>query len=219
MLILEDVKCIGRLGVIGCDISDMFFMPWFQATSKVTSKGEVTFSCIDQMAGCLRQGYKEHVHYITSNNPHSVSHFTFSKINTHMDPSILLCLYYTQHIRVDEWRLENLYIQPFQQCDTIITEQSYKDNNPHLMCLIQNSPTHAHDLHTPLSFVARFQCRVVCHTSNINTPWLGMYFTDSHFISVFSSFSTLSTSSSFSSTKMLHGFWSSAPVHSWLFSL
>jgi hypothetical protein len=46
-----------------------------------------------------------------------------------------------------------------------------------------------------------------------------MYFTDSHFISVFSSFSTLSTSSSFSSTKMLHGFWSSAPVHSWLFSL
>ena len=63
----------------------MFFIPWFQATSKVTSKGEVTFSYIDQMAGCLKQRYKEHIQYITSNNPHSASHSTFSKINMNMD--------------------------------------------------------------------------------------------------------------------------------------
>jgi len=102
MIILEDVNCFGRLGVIGYDISDMFFIPWFPAMSKVTSKGEITFSCIDQMAGCLRQTYKEHVQYITSNNPHCASHSTFSKINMITNPSVLLCLYYTQHIKVDE---------------------------------------------------------------------------------------------------------------------
>jgi len=102
MIIVEDAKCIGRLGVIGCDISDMFFIPWFQAMSKVTSKGQITFLFIDQMAGCLQQMYKEYVQYITSNNPHSASHSTFSKISMNMDPSVLLCLYYTQHIKADE---------------------------------------------------------------------------------------------------------------------
>jgi len=75
---------------------------FFQAMSKVISKGEVTFSYIDLMGGCLKQKYKEHVQYITSNNPHYASHSTFSKINMNTDPSILLCLYYTQHIKVDE---------------------------------------------------------------------------------------------------------------------
>jgi len=83
---LEDVKCIGRMGVIGCGISDMFFVPRFHATSEVTSKGEVTFSYIDQMGGCLRQRYKEHVQYITSSNSHPASHSTFSKINMNTDP-------------------------------------------------------------------------------------------------------------------------------------
>jgi hypothetical protein len=35
-----------------------------------------------------------------------------------------------------------------------------------------------------LKLKSRFQYRMVCHTGNINTPFLDTYFTDSRFISV-----------------------------------
>ena len=118
---------------------------------------------------------------ITSNLPKCS---TSSKINGPLDTTMSLL----HQAHKGRWitLLENIYIQLFQWCNTVITEQSQKDSNPFFVLVYNIQLTHACAWPPPtfLPYVTSFQYRVVCHIGNINTPLFGMHFTDKCFISL-----------------------------------
>jgi hypothetical protein len=122
-----------------------------------------------------------------SNNPQSayVLHILHNK-HGYGPMNVTMSLLHPAH---KGWRmtsLEDFYIQLFQRHNITINKQSQKDTNSLFDLIYDTQLTHACSWSpsTSLTSVVWFQHRVVCQTSSINTPLLGIYFTDSCFISI-----------------------------------
>ena len=76
-------------------------------------------------------------------------------------------------------------IHLFQQCNTIINEQSQKDINSLFYLIYDIKVDHACKWSSSTSLLSTIwsQYRLVCWTSSIDIPLLGTCYTDSHFIS------------------------------------